>query len=202
MDDHKSSAMKQGGQFLADGPRRTVAERVGRGSLTGRWEPRPGTCPNIRGGMTIERDLPAGTRLWLTGWTKAITGGEVVSVLVEIADACREAVPDADRQCTPTAQCATGDTNYTLRRDRASEDAIKTETVGVPIRSSSPAAERMRLHRKRRRQGVHSLRTSLHVTQIDGLVRKGLLSQADRADPEALQCAIDALISTALDDTA
>ena len=59
--------------------------RVGRGSLTGRWEPRPGGRPNIRGGITIERDLPANTRLWLTGWTKSIAGGELVSVLVEIA---------------------------------------------------------------------------------------------------------------------
>jgi hypothetical protein len=59
--------------------------RVGRGSLTGRWEPRPAGRPNIRGGITIERDLPANTRLWLTGWTKTIAGGELVSVLVEIA---------------------------------------------------------------------------------------------------------------------
>ena len=43
--------------------------RVGRGSLTGRWEPRPRGRPNIRGGITIERDLPANTRLLLTGWT-------------------------------------------------------------------------------------------------------------------------------------
>jgi hypothetical protein len=60
--------------------------RVGRGSLTGRWKPRPGSGPNIRGGITIERDLPANTRLWLTGWTKAIPGGEIVSLLVEIAE--------------------------------------------------------------------------------------------------------------------
>ena len=63
-----------------------MAERVGRGSLTGRWQPRPGACPNIRGGITIERDLPAGTQLWLTGWTKIIAGGEFVSILVETAD--------------------------------------------------------------------------------------------------------------------
>ena len=43
--------------------------RVGQGTLTGRWEPRPGACPNIRGGITIERDIPARTKLWLTGWT-------------------------------------------------------------------------------------------------------------------------------------
>jgi hypothetical protein len=60
--------------------------RVGRGTLTGRWKPRPGSSPNIRGGITIERDLPANTRLWLTGWTKTIPGGEVVSLLVEIAN--------------------------------------------------------------------------------------------------------------------
>jgi hypothetical protein len=60
--------------------------RVGQGSLTGRWKPRPGSCPNIRGGIMIECDLPANTRLWLTGWTKSIPGGEVVSLLVEIAN--------------------------------------------------------------------------------------------------------------------
>jgi hypothetical protein len=63
-----------------------MAERVGRGSLTGTWKPRQGSCPNIRGGITIERDLPANTRLWLTGWTKTIPGGEVVALLVEIAN--------------------------------------------------------------------------------------------------------------------
>lgn len=63
-----------------------MAERVGQGSLTGRWKPRPGSCPNIRGGITIERDVPANSRLWLTGWTKTIQGGEFVSLLVEIAN--------------------------------------------------------------------------------------------------------------------
>ncbi len=74
--------------MIRDGSNRlelTMAERVGRGSLTGRWKPRQGG-PNIRGGLTIERDVPAKTRLWLTGWTKVIAGGEVVSILVEIAE--------------------------------------------------------------------------------------------------------------------
>jgi hypothetical protein len=63
-----------------------MAERVGRGSLTGRWEPRLGARPNIRGGITIERDVPGGAQLWLTGWTKTIVGGEFVSLMVESAD--------------------------------------------------------------------------------------------------------------------
>ena len=60
--------------------------RVGRGSLTGRWRPRPGACPNIRGGITIERDLPANTKLWLNGLDEDDLRGEYVSLLVEIAD--------------------------------------------------------------------------------------------------------------------
>jgi hypothetical protein len=63
-----------------------MAERVGRGSLSGTWGPPTGACPNIRGGITIERDLRAGTKLWLTGWTQTIAGGDFVSLLVEIAD--------------------------------------------------------------------------------------------------------------------
>jgi len=63
-----------------------IGERIGRGSLTGRWEPRPGACPNIRGGITLERALPAKTKLWLTGWTKTIAGGRFVLLMVEIAD--------------------------------------------------------------------------------------------------------------------
>jgi hypothetical protein len=56
-----------------------MAERVGQGTLTDRWEPRPGACPNIRGGITLERDLPAKPSFWLTGWGKAIRW-RVVSV--------------------------------------------------------------------------------------------------------------------------
>jgi len=62
-----------------------MPERVGCGSLTGRWAPWQGG-PNIRGGITVERDVPANTRLWLTGWTKTIAGGQFVSVLLEVAE--------------------------------------------------------------------------------------------------------------------
>ena len=63
-----------------------MTERIGQVTLTGRWEPRPGAQPNMRGGITLERALPVETRLWLTGWTKRIGGAEFVSLLVEIAN--------------------------------------------------------------------------------------------------------------------
>jgi hypothetical protein len=65
--------------------RSKALDRVGRGSLTGTWESWPGG-PNIRGGLTVERDIPANTKLWLSGWTRKIAGGEFVSLLLEIAD--------------------------------------------------------------------------------------------------------------------
>jgi hypothetical protein len=49
-----------------------MAKRVGQGTLTGRWERRPGAYQSIRCGITLEHDLPAKTKLWLTGWTKTI----------------------------------------------------------------------------------------------------------------------------------
>jgi hypothetical protein len=68
------------------------------------------------------------------------------------------------------------------------------EPAQVRVRSSSPAAERMRLYRKRRREKMQYVRISLHVTEIDNLVRLGFLSQERRQDPEALQMAVLGLI--------
>jgi hypothetical protein len=64
------------------------------------------------------------------------------------------------------------------------------------------AAERMRLYRRRRRQGMHCVRISLHATQIDGLIRKGFLRREDRGDLQALQWAIDVVIDSVLDEPA
>jgi hypothetical protein len=54
----------------------------------------------------------------------------------------------------------------------------------------SPAAERMRLHRERRRQGLRCLMIELRETEIDALIRKELLKSETRNDTSAI---IDAL---------
>jgi hypothetical protein len=51
-------------------------------------------------------------------------------------------------------------------------------------------AERMRLYRKRQRQGLQYVRILLHVTDIDGLIRLGLLQDDQRTDAVALQAAV------------
>jgi hypothetical protein len=56
-------------------------------------EAQPGRNCFIRGWITIDRDLTAGTKLWLTDWTKMIVGGEIVSLIVEIADEVGRANP-------------------------------------------------------------------------------------------------------------
>jgi hypothetical protein len=63
-----------------------------------------------------------------------------------------------------------------------------------PSRSSSPAAERMRLYRKRRRDGIQYVRIPLHVADIDDLIRMGLLKEEERHDAEALQTAVLSLV--------
>ena len=53
-----------------------------------------------------------------------------------------------------------------------------------------PAAERMRLYRKRQRQGLQYVRILLHVTEIDALIHMGLLKNDQRTDADALQAAV------------
>jgi hypothetical protein len=58
-------------------------------------------------------------------------------------------------------------------------------------RTGSPsAAERMRIHRKRQRNGLQCVRLLLHETEIDGLVRKGLLKRERRRNRSAVETAI------------
>jgi hypothetical protein len=50
----------------------------------------------------------------------------------------------------------------------------------------SPAADRMRLYRERRRTGLRCIMIQLRETEIDVLVRKGLLNQGRRDDRSAI----------------
>ena len=57
-------------------------------------------------------------------------------------------------------------------------------TASVPART--PAAERMRLHRDRRRCGLHCLMIELRETDVDALIRGGLLEHETRNDRNAV----------------
>ena len=48
----------------------------------------------------------------------------------------------------------------------------------------------MRLYRKRRRYGMQFVRIPLQVTDIDDLIRMGLLKEEERHDAEALKIAV------------
>jgi hypothetical protein len=68
-----------------------------------------------------------------------------------------------------------------------------------PARSSSPAAERMRLHRKRRREGMQYVQIPLHKSEVEDLIRLGLLQREQREDAQALQAAVLTIVYQALD---
>jgi len=54
----------------------------------------------------------------------------------------------------------------------------------------SAAAERMRLHRERRRLGLRCLMIELRETEIDALVRRGLLKWETRNNPGVVKQAL------------
>ena len=69
--------------------------RAARGSLTGKWQPTGDRRPNIRGHLTLEQDLPAGTVMHIAGWSKEIAGAEFVSLSATIAT---KAAPGRERR--------------------------------------------------------------------------------------------------------
>jgi hypothetical protein len=62
----------------------------------------------------------------------------------------------------------------------------------------SPAAVRMRLYRDRRRKNLRCVTIELRETEIDTLIRKGLLKSETRNDPTALSEALYAVLDGTL----
>jgi hypothetical protein len=67
-----------------------------------------------------------------------------------------------------------------------------------PDSPTSPAAERMRRHRQRRRDGLRCLRVELRETEIDALIRMRLLKSEMRNDAGAVTAALYSYFDRAL----
>ena len=65
--------------------------------------------------------------------------------------------------------------------------------------SRSPAAERMRRYRQRRRDGMRCFTVEIRETEIDALIRKGLLKQESRNNCNEILHGLYAVLEQALD---
>jgi hypothetical protein len=65
-----------------------------------------------------------------------------------------------------------------------------TVSPATERRSCSAAAERMRRHRERRRDGLRCLLIELRDTEIDALARNGCLKADARNDPYSIEMAL------------
>ena len=72
-----------------------------------------------------------------------------------------------------------------------------TPSANAPA-APSAAAQRMRLFRERKRKGLRCLTIELHETEIDALVRMGLLRTEMRNDPIAVSNAVYAHLDQTL----
>ena len=71
-----------------------------------------------------------------------------------------------------------------------------TDAISPP--NISAAAERMRRHRQRRRDGLRCLTVELRATEINTLVRMGLLHRDSRNDDGAVLTAFYSLLDSVL----
>jgi hypothetical protein len=78
-------------------------------------------------------------------------------------------------------------------------DAELTVTSRTTEATRSPAAKRMRRHRQRHRDGLRCLTIELRETEIDALVRMGLLKIEMRNDANAIIEAVYAHFDRTLD---
>jgi hypothetical protein len=62
----------------------------------------------------------------------------------------------------------------------------------------SPAAERMRRYRQRRRHKFRCLTVELHESEIEAIIQKGLLARETRNDPPAIIEALHAYFDRTL----
>jgi hypothetical protein len=69
-------------------------------------------------------------------------------------------------------------------------------TIGPATHNA--AAERMRRHRQRRRDGLRCFMIELRETEIDALISKGLLAAENRHDYVSVQGAFYAFLDRAL----
>jgi hypothetical protein len=76
-----------------------------------------------------------------------------------------------------------------------------TETCNKTVPAPSPAANRMRHYRWRRRKGLRCLLIDLHTSEIDALVRRGLLRAELRDNERALREALYTFLDRTLGAT-
>ena len=65
--------------------------------------------------------------------------------------------------------------------------------------TTNSAAQRMRLYRMRKRFGLHCLTIELPEKHIVALIRRGLLRQQDRNDPDAVIHSLYVLLARSLE---
>jgi hypothetical protein len=75
-------------------------------------------------------------------------------------------------------------------------------TPAIDPAARTAAAERMRRHRQRRRDGLRCLIIELRETEVDALIRKGLLPADNRHDYGSVQSALYAFLDDALGEIA
>jgi hypothetical protein len=68
----------------------------------------------------------------------------------------------------------------------------------TPSNERSSGAERMRRHRERRRRGLFCVTVDVHESEIDALIRAGLLQSEMRRDGNAVVKALYAFLDRTL----
>jgi hypothetical protein len=73
-----------------------------------------------------------------------------------------------------------------MARERAVTAPMLSSDNAETAAAPSPAAERMRRHRARRKKKFRCVNLEVHESEVDALCRKGYLNADKRNDPDAI----------------
>jgi hypothetical protein len=77
-------------------------------------------------------------------------------------------------------------------------ESVATPIVAIPKIARGGAAERMRRSRQRRRDGLRCFRLEIRDSEIEGLVRRGLLPASEQTNRNAIMKAMYAFFDRTL----
>jgi hypothetical protein len=132
-------------------------------------------------------DIPTDDRIVVTGppWSRPV----LHEIIVNLSNQARQ---PAEMAAIKSA-VAIGESLGVLQSERIGHTSITVTITGAPMTEidaiREATAERVRLHRERRRRGLRCLTIEIRDREIDALVRQGLLDDEKRDDTTAIRTA-------------
>lgn len=94
-----------------------MGDKIGHGYIGSNKDAKSERHPAYKGKLTVDRDIPAGTTIWIAGWDKQNDRGRYISLNAEVSNEPGGERADVARQPAPPRKPASPQTAIDLNDD-------------------------------------------------------------------------------------